>query len=243
MRRIPGFVLFILGVLFLAAPCGAVGTYAADPSNDELIEAPTAYTLLHGEYQCLLRMYESGGLFIKGDIGFHKFLQFGFSGNATNVIGHGDISVQEPRLAIKLKPLAQGKFPLSVAVGWDDRGYGESVGRRFTPGLQKGLYVVVSREIQKLHGLQLHAGANRVKFGRDYDAKHDTAGFCGLSFGIGHSFQMAFETDKLFTDLWQFNAGFLVGNGLPIRVGLDFRDMNRKDFFSRILRIQYTGFF
>jgi hypothetical protein len=229
----------------LVSPAFATkGAYAADPSNDCMVEAPTAYTLLHGGYQMLLRMYDGGGVFLSGDIGFHKFLQFGFSGNATNVIGHGEIQVQEPRLAIKLKPVSQSKlFPLTLAVGWDDRGYGYSAGRRFEPGTQKGLYVVASREFTGLHGLQMHGGANVVRLGNNYDAKHDAAAFGGVSFGISRSFQVALEIDKAFTDRWQFNAGFMVGTGSPIRVGLDFRDINRSELFARLLRIQYLGFF
>jgi hypothetical protein len=222
----------------------AKGDYAADPSNDCMIEAPTAYTLLHGGYQVVTRLYENGGVFLRGDIGFHKFLQFGFSGNATNVIGRGTIQVQEPRLAIKIKPVSQSKvFPLTLAAGWDDRGYGVSSGRLFYPGTQKGLYVVASREFSSLHGLQLHGGANMVRFGHNDDSKHNAAAFGGTSFGLSRSFQLTFEVDKLFTDRWQFNAGFMVGDGSPLRVGMDFRDINRSELFARLLRVQYLGFF
>jgi hypothetical protein len=230
----------------LLLPLGsfAKGTYAADPSNDTMIEAPTAYTLLHGGYQVLTRMYENGGVFLCGDIGFHKFLQFGFSGNATNLIGHGTIQVQEPRLAIKLKPISQSKaFPFTLAAGWDDRGYGVTSGRRFYPGSQKGLYAVASREFSSLNGLQLHFGGNMVRFGHHDDSSRNAAGFGGISFGLSRSFYLNFEVDKVFTDQWQFNAGFMIGNGSPLRVGLDFRDINRSELFARLLRVQYLGFF
>lgn len=234
-------------ILFFAAVVPAFpkpGAYAADPSNDCLIETPTAYTLLHGGYQGLLRMYEGGGLFIRGDIGFHKFLQFGFSGNATHVVGHGDIDIQEPRLAIKLKPVSQSKkFPLTLAAGWDDRGYGVTEGHRFDPGTQKGVYAVASREFAGLNGLQLHFGGNVVQMGKSYDAKHDTEAFGGMCFGISRVILVSAEVDQAFTDRWRFNAGFMVGDGEPFRVGLDFRDINRSELFARLLRIQYLGFF
>ncbi len=234
--------------LCLAMACAvsarAKGAYAAGPTNDQLIEAPTAYTLMHGGYQFLMRMYESGGVFVRGDIGFHKLLEVGFSANASNVIGHGDIDVQEPRVALKVKFISQSsRFPLAMAIGWDDRGYGDTVDRRFYPGTQKGLYLVASHEIAKLRGLQLHGGANVVRFGDDYDSENDLAAFAGTCFGISDSFYLTAELDKLMTDQWQFNAGFMVGNGAPIRVGLDLRDINRDELFSRMLRIQYMGFF
>jgi hypothetical protein len=147
-------------------------------------------------------------------------------------------------LAIKIKPVSQSKvFPLTLAAGWDDRGYGVSSGRLFYPGTQKGLYVVASREFSSLHGLQLHGGANMVRFGHNDDSKHNAAAFGGTSFGLSRSFQLTFEVDKLFTDRWQFNAGFMVGDGSPLRVGMDFRDINRSELFARLLRVQYLGFF
>jgi len=188
-------------------------------------------------------MYEGGGIIVRGNIGFHRFLQFGFSGNATNLVGHGDIQVQEPRLSLKLKPLSQGRFPFSAALGWDDRGYGRSEDRRFYPGLQKGLNVATSREFKEAGNLQVHAGAKVVRPGSHYDRERDLGVFTGLSFGISRSLFLAAEFDKLTTDFWQFNSGFQVGVGSSMRIGMDLRDINRSEFFARILRLQYLGFF
>ncbi len=236
-------VLLVCLVLTAWAPLAAKpGAYAADPSNYEMIEAPTAYTLLHGGYDLNLRMYESGGLFLRANVGFKRWFQFGLSGNATNVIGQGPIRVQEPRLAIKFKPLSQGRFPFTLAAGWDDRGYGVSTDRRFSPGLQKGLYLVGSREFAKLGFLQVHAGVNLVKVTHP-DMNRDLGLFGGVSFAVTHAFLLNLETDKLLDSFWQFNSGFLIGIGGSFRVGMDFRDMNHKDSFTRILRLQYLGFF
>lgn len=221
----------------------AKGAYAADPSNDEMVEAPTAYTLLHGGYDLNLRMYEGGGIVLRGNIGFKRFLQFGFSGNATNIVGHGDIRVEEPRLGLKLKPFSQGRLPFSLALGWDDRGYGRSHDRRFFPGLQKGLYMALSREFKSAGNLQTHAGFNVVRPGEHYDSNRDLGVFAGISFAISRSIFLASEFDKLTTDFWQFNSGFQVGVGNSMRIGMDFRDINRSDYFARILRLQYLSFF
>ncbi len=51
------------------------------------------------------------------------------------------------------------------------------------------------------------------------------------------------EMDKLLSDYWQFNANVLFNVDKPLRVGVDFRDINRADLFSRIVRVQYLGFF
>jgi len=238
-------LLSALLVLSLAGNAEAKkGVYAADPSNYELVEAPTAYTLLHGGYDLNLRMYEGGGVILRGNVGFHRFLQFGFSGNATNLVGHGNIEIQEPRLAIKLKPLTQNRHtPVALALGWDDRGYGVSIDRRFTPGLQKGLYAVVSREFKQAGYLQVHGGANVVRPGSHYDRNRDLGAFGGVSFALSHAIFMTAEADKLLTDFWQINSGVQFNLGDSIRMGMDFRDINRSELFARILRIQYLGFF
>lgn len=232
----------ILALLIHVPAYAEKGKYAAAPSNYEMIEAPTAYVLLHGGYDIVGRMYEEGGLFIRGNIGFHDRIMFGFSGNATNVVGRGDIEVQEPRLALKWKILAQGRSPVALAAAWDDRGYGVSQGRRFNPGLQKGLYAAVSREFDKLGFLQLHGGVNAVRF-NDFEAERDLGAFGGCSFALHRSFILTTEADKILTDFWQWNAGFLLAFDAPIRFGVDFREINRDETFSRILRFQYLNFF
>jgi hypothetical protein len=237
--------LLVCALLFFLVPAvlkAEKGKYAAAPSNYEMVEAPTAFTLLHGGYDVIVRMYEGGGLFLRGNIGFHDRFMFGFSGNATNVVGHGHIDVQEPRLAVKWKFLSQDRFPVALAAAWDDRGYGESVGHRFTPGLQKGLYVAVSRELKKPAFLQLHGGANVVRF-KDYEADNDLGFFGGTSFAFSNAFHLSLEFDKVPTDFWQFNAGFVLAFDEPIQIGMDFRDINRHESFARILRIQYLSFF
>jgi hypothetical protein len=231
--------------LLIFAPSGlpaAKGKYAAAPSNYEMVEAPTAYTLLHGGYDLIARMYEGGGLFVRGNIGFKDRLMLGFSGNATNVIGHGDIDVQEPRLAVKWKILDQGRAPVALAAAWDDRGYGETFSRRFFPGLQKGFYSVVSREFKKAGYLQLHGGANVVSFS-DFESERDLGFFGGLSFALHRSFVLNAEVDKVPAEFWQFNAGFLLAFDEPVRLGMDFRDINRSESFARILRLQCLSFF
>jgi len=76
-----------------------------------MVEAPTAYTLMHGGYDLLTKIYENGGLFLRGNIGFKDIFMVGFSANATNVIGSGTIQVQTPRLALKLKFLDEKSSP------------------------------------------------------------------------------------------------------------------------------------
>lgn len=221
----------------------AKGAFAAAPSNYEMVEAPTAYTLLHGGYDVVLRQYEGGGVFLRGNIGFQERVLFGFSLNASNVVGQGDIEVQHPRLGLKVKVFDEKRFPLSLAAGWDDRGYGtDAGGGLFTPGLQKRFYVAASREFEKAGYLQVHGGANVLRF-QNFDGERDLGFFTGVSFALARELLVNVELDKLFTDGWQFNGNFLMAFDDPVRIGVDFRDLNHSDRFARILRIQYLSFF
>lgn len=207
-----------------------------------MVEAPTAYTLMHGGYDLVTEMYENGGLYVRGNVGFKEIFMFGFSANATNVVGQGTIQIQTPRLALKFKALDQKTSPVALGLGWDDRGYGTETAGRFFPGLQKGFYGVVSHEFEQMGYLQVHGGLNVVKLD-NFDSSQDLGFFFGTSFAVAQPLMFNLEMDQLLSNYWQFNANVLFNIDNPLRVGLDFRDINRGDLFSRIVRVQYISFF
>ncbi len=221
---------------------GASDEVATSPTNYEMVEAPTAYLLMHGGYDLVTRMYENGGLFVRGNVGFEDFFMFGFSVNATNVVGQGTIQVQTPGIGLKFKVLDEKISPVALAVGWDNRGYGTQTNGVFFPGTQKGFYSVVSHEFKEAGYLQIHAGFNVVTLD-NFDSNEDLGAFFGTSFAVAQPLMFNLEMDKLLSDYWQFNANVLFNVDKPLRVGVDFRDINRPDLFSRIIRVQYMGFF
>ncbi len=235
--------LFLTSFFLLCFSCAwPKADVASSPTNYEMVEAPTAYILMHGGYDMVTELYENGGLFVRADVGFKEFFMFGFSANATNVVGQGTIQIQTPRLFLKFKILDQKSSPLALAVAWDDRGYGTVQDGRFFPGTQEGFYVVGSHEFQELGWLQLHGGMNVVKFD-NFDSSQDLGGFLGTSFAVAHSLMFNLELNQLLSAYWQFNANVVFNVDTPLRIGVDFRDINRSDLFSRILRVQYISFF
>jgi hypothetical protein len=220
----------------------ADSTLATGPSNYEMVEAPTAYILPHGGYDLVMRMYENGGLFLRGDVGFKDFLMFGFSGNATNVIGTGTIQIQTPGLFFKVKLLDEKSSPFALAVAYDNRGYGVESGGRFFPGLQKGFYAVASKEMPDAGFIQLHGGVNAVTFD-NFNTSNDLGLFGGTSFALTSSLVFNLELNDVLMRDWQFNANFIFDYDSPLRVGVDFRDINNAALFSRIIRVQYVSFF
>jgi len=243
-KRINRLMVFLLlfGLFLFPVSSWAADDIAPIPTNYEMVQAPTAYVLMNGGYDLVTEMYENGGLYIRANVGFKNFFMFGFSANGTNLIGQGTIQIQTPKLAFKLKLLDQAIAPFALAIAWDDRGYGTFTNNRFEPGTQKGFYAVISHEYPELGYLQTHIGFNLVEFD-NYDPSQDLGGFLGTSFALSKSLVFNIEADKIFSSQWALNANFLFNVDTPLRVGIDFVDINNSDLFSRIVRIQYTGFF
>jgi len=236
----------ILSFVFVILICPVL-SWAADetasmPTNYEMVQAPTAYVLMNSGYDLVTEMYENGGLYLRANVGFKNFFMFGFSANGTNLIGQGTIQIQTPKLAFKLKLLDQSTAPFALAVAWDDRGYGTYTNNRFEPGTQKGFYTVISHEYADLGYLQTHLGFNLVEFD-NFDSSQDIGAFFGTSFAVSKALVFNLEADKVFSSQWAFNANFLFNVDTPLRVGIDFVDINNPGLFSRIVRIQYAGFF
>ena len=236
------FLIILFSSLWIVSPLRAAGDLAAGPTNYEMVEAPTAYTLMHGGYDLVMRMYEDGGLYLRGNVGFKNIFMFGFSGNATNVIGTGTIQIQAPGLFFKFKVLDEKTAPFSLAAAYDGRGYGTETNGRFYPGLQKGFYLAVSKELTDAGFVQFHGGVNAVTFDH-FNSSEDLGVFGGTSFAVAAPLVFNLEVDKIPTSLWQFNANFVFNYDNPLRVGIDFRDINNAQLFSRILRVQYVSFF
>lgn len=228
--------------LLTASTLWAKNEVVTDPTNYEMVMAPTAYTLGHGGYDLVTEMYDNGGIFVRANVGFEKFFMFGFSANGTNLVGNGTIQIQTPRLSFKLKPLDEKTSPVALAVGWDDRGYGILNDGRFFPGTEEGFYAVASHEFKELGWLQLHGGVNLVKFD-NFDSSQDLGCFFGTSFAVTPVLAFNMEVNQMLTTYWQYNANIMFNLDNPLRIGLDLRDINRSDLFSRILRVQYISFF
>ncbi len=159
------------------------GELASSPTNYEMVEAPTAYVLMHGGYDIVTRVYDNGGVYVRGNLGFKDVFMVGFSLNGANVIGNGEIQVQMPELALKFKALDEKSAPFSLAVAWDNRGYGTENNGIFSPGTQKGFYLACSREFPEAGYLQAHWGLNVVTFNQ-FDSSRDLGAFFGTSFAV-----------------------------------------------------------
>ena len=236
------FLLVVFIMFGFSASAWSADETSPMPTNYEMVQAPTAYVLMNGGYDLVTEMYENGGLYLRANVGFKNFFMFGFSANGTNVIGQGTIQIQTPKLAFKFKLLDQTTAPFTLAIAWDDRGYGTFTNNRFEPGTQKGFYTVISHEYPDLGYLQTHIGFNLVEVD-NFDSSQDLGAFLGTSFAVSKSLVFNLEADKIFSSQWAFNANFLFNVDTPLRVGVDFVDINNPDLFSRIVRIQYTGFF
>jgi hypothetical protein len=90
--------------------------------------------------------------------------------------------------------------------------------------------------------IQLHGGVNAVTFD-NFNTSNDLGLFGGTSFALTSSLVFNLEVNDVLMKDWQFNANCIFDYDSPLRVGVDFRDINNAALFSRILRVQYVSFF
>jgi len=175
----------------------AKGAVMTLPENWEMVNAPTAYTLIRGSYSLNTRLYEGGGLFGRWNFGFMGRLMLGVGFTVNNAIGSGDMSAENPRLGIRLRVVDENTYP-SIAVGWDQRGYGPYDGKHFLLG-EKGAYLAMSKEVG-LGGtvFQLHGGANVVEV-EDFD-ENEVRFFVGAIVAPVKEIFLVLEGDDLFDE-------------------------------------------
>lgn len=238
----------------------AKGAVMTLPENWEMVNAPTAYTLIRGSYSLSTRIYEGGGLFGRWNFGFMGRLLLGVGFTVNNVIGSGDMSSENPRLGIRLRIVDEDVFP-SIAVGWDQRGYGPYDGKHFLLG-EKGAYLALSKELG-LGGavFQAHGGANVVEV-EDFDAE-EVRFFVGAIVAPVKEIILTVEGDDLFdeddpvvvaedgtaaedtgrTHNPCVNAKIAVCFDELLTIGLEVYDLANGENGSRMLMIDYKNYF
>ncbi len=203
MRVIKIIKAFIIVLLILVgSPVG----FGQDRIN--LVDIPTADTLMKGRYFLTFRFYQEGGLLVRGFAGLTDRLTVGASYGGVNVVGTGAIEGNpEPAFSLKYKLGEEGEnLPFALSFGYDGQGYGKYYkkgdklqGKELTESFyqidSKGFYLAASKELKNLHAT-VHGGINYSL--KDHPAKP------GISFFLGTRFE---ATPKLILKL-EYNNGF-----------------------------------
>ncbi len=165
--------------LAAAALLGALSAAPAFPQEDfvpegetYVIETPTAWTRLRGEYAANLGVEP---FVVRGELGILDYLTFGVSYGGADVFGNATPTMNpRPGFQVKFRFTNGGEWMPALSAGYDDQGHGRYY--EYDPYIlrrtgnkvayeryqfkAKGFYGVISQELELLGALGLHAGVS-----------------------------------------------------------------------------------
>jgi hypothetical protein len=224
----------VISAAFVLLACGFI--YAAQARNLELVDVPTANTLLKGELRVDFKFAPSGGILSRLYIGLFERFYIGGAFNVDNIIGSGDVSPDfPPNFTGKIRLTDdEGAVP-AISLGYEGQGY------MSLPA--KGVFVAVTKEVNIGIIMQLTAEVNTsnfVHFGQNIDLG------AGLAFGITRELNACMEFDGLLGgDNWgriNFGIGYFF-DPIEIDVGFKFGFGSGEPAQARILKIVYISYF
>jgi hypothetical protein len=223
---------FLILFVFVFSVCA----FASQARNIELIDLPTANTLIKAELRCDIKLYPAGGILTRLYIGIFDKLMIGGAFNVKNLIGTGEVEcVLPPKFLGKIRFTDdQGAIP-AISVGYEGEGYLDSPA--------KGVFISITKEINlNVVFLQLTGTVYTNEF-NDF-AKNIDAG-AGIAFAITRDFVISGEYDGFIGDNEghiNFGAGYFF-NPIQIDIGFKYGIGDENINVARILRIIYISYF
>lgn len=243
-------------LLFLVIPLFAFGQEAAIVEPIQLIDFPTAGTLLRGSFNAHLRAYTNGGILGGVDVGLTDRFMIGLAYGGTNVIGMGPVN-GNPQVGahIRYRVIEEDLLFPAITVGYNSQGYGA-----YIDSLQRyqnkstGAFMAASKTFGFLGLLGLHGGLN-YSFEKG-DGDKDLNFFVGVDKTINPELSLVAEYDFAIND----NSGKAVGTGegylnaglkwiFAGKMQIDFifknilKNSDRFSNISREIRISYIEIF
>jgi len=255
-RKTEAYVYMKKCVLFLLLPIIIWSQDAAIVEPIQLIDFPTAGTLMRGSFNAHLRAYAHGGILGGVDVGLTDRFMIGLSYGGTNIIGMGAVN-GNPQVGAHVRyRLFEEDFAVpAITIGYNSQGYGSYIDtlKRYQ-NKSTGAFAVVSKNFEFLGLLGLHGGIN-YSF-ENTDGDKDLNCFVGFDKSINPELILMAEYDFAFND----NSGNAIGTGegylnaalkwiFAGKLQIDFilkNILNNRDKFSSIsreIRISYIEIF
>jgi len=214
----------------------SAGIFAAQARNIELVDLPTANTLIKAELRCDIKLYPGGGILTRLYIGIFDKLMIGGAFNIVNLIGTGEVEyVLPPKFLGKIRLTDDEGVMPAISIGYEGQGYLD------IPA--KGVFLSVTKEISlgvvfmQLTGAVYSNEFNN--FGRDIDAG------AGIAFAITKDFVICGEYDGFLGENpghINFGLGYFF-NPIQIDIGLKYGLGDENITVARILKIVYISYF
>jgi len=215
----------------------------ASSTITELVNIPTAHTLVKGFFDLNCKMYNEGGVFVKIDLGITNRLTIGTSLDVEKVIGDQKMeSDLPPFISAKYHLLDGTKYiPAIVAIGYNSLGYPRYEGKiKFSSQELKGPYLSFTKPILPL-GLNGHAHAG-VNF--DTHGFKDSSIYLGLNLFINPELLLVLEANSI-----RFNhqeeeknvhGGIRFAVNQQFEIELDFKNLSHGSV-TRQVKIRYLS--
>lgn len=210
--------------------------FASQARNIELVDVPTANTLIRGEVRVDIKFYPGGGILNRLYVGFFDRLMVGGALNIRNLIGTGDVElVFPPKFLGKIRLTDDTSAIPAISIGYEGESYFDIEAR--------GLFVSITKEINLgSFFLQLNGAVYTnefSQFGKAIDAG------AGIAFAITREFNVCAEYDSI---LGNEDGHFNIGIGyffdpIEIDIGIKYGLGNIENRLSRILKILYISYF
>ncbi|PKL92384.1 MAG: hypothetical protein CVV21_03475 [Candidatus Goldiibacteriota bacterium HGW-Goldbacteria-1] len=214
----------------------AVCSFGTQARNIELVDVPTANSMLKAELRYDVKFYAGGGVLNRIYVGVFDRLMIGAALNVTNLVGNGQIQVVLP-------PKLLGKFRITddeggvpaIAIGYE----GESYLDMYT----RGVFISVTKEIALGSAFMQLTGTVYTSQFSDIIMSMDMG--AGAAFAITQDFMISAEVDSLFRDSsLNLNCGISyrfepITIEVILKYGLGEDDVRH----SRVLRLTYISYF
>jgi hypothetical protein len=206
---------------------------AVQARNIEILDVPTANSLIKGEIRGDFKFYPGGGILSRLYVGLFDRLMIGGAERIDNIIGNGNLSFDIPWFLFKLRFTDDDGAMPAIALGYEAPGYFQ------VPA--KGAYVSVTKEIAMGSVFAQLTGSVYTDNFRNFGQKIDMG--TGIEFAITKEFILGAEFDGIFgANTGARYVNFVTGyffDPIQIDLGLkyDFKNV------ARVLRIIYITYF
>jgi hypothetical protein len=209
------------------------------------IESPTAGILAHGGYLFRGSLGPESRLLFEVDVGFHDRLMAGISFGMQNLIGRGEVTVNDiPGFKIRFRILEENVSRPALALGVDTQGegiyleHGEFEDRERYERKSKGFYGVLSKNYHLLSDFSIHGGIN---YSFETEDERGVNLFAALSIELVQGFAVLLDYNAALDDDDPDSGTSLTrGRGyLDAGVRFDYRDNLRFKFFFKDLLGNY----
>ena len=227
MKKICFIVVLVLALS--AAVC------AQQARNIELVDVPTANTLIKGEVRIDIKLYPGGGILSRLYIGIFDRLMLGGAFNVENIIGTGDVNVVfPPKLLGKLRFTDDDGAVPAISLGYEGEGYSDVPPR--------GAFISITKEFNAGITFQLSGVVYTNEF---TNFGQDIRWGTGIAFAITREFIVSAEYDGLFgaeSAHINFGIGYFF-DPIEIDVAIKYGLGEYDNYLSRTLKILYITFF